>query len=126
MESILVEVITPTLSNLEMGCFGCRMFMGLSGLRSKDRGDCAEGFPADLREINERIVECINEVRSLYPNRISIRIIDALSPLGLWKLVRHKVFNLPAWIVDRQTSYSGADPNKLGALIGERINKIRS
>jgi hypothetical protein len=126
MESILVEVITPTLSNLEIGCFGCQTFMGLSGLRSKDRGVCAEDFPADLRERNERIVECINEVRSLYPDRIRIRVIDVLSPLGLWKLVRHGVCNLPVWIVDRQTSYSGADPSELGALIEERINEIRS
>jgi len=124
MENILVEVIAPTLSNLEIGCFGCRMFMGLSGLRSRDREGCTEDFPADLGEMSERIVKCISEVRSLYPDRISIRIIDVMSPLGLWKLVRHRLFNLPVWIVDRQTGYSGADPDKLGALIGERINRI--
>ena len=121
MENILVEVITPTLSNLEIGCFGCQMFTGISGLRNEDRQASVQDFPADLRERNERIVKCINEVRNLYPGRIQFRIIDALSPLGLWKLVRYRIFNLPAWIVDRQTGYTGADPDKLGALIGERI-----
>ena len=126
MGNILVELITPTLFNLEVGCFGCRTFMGLSGLRSKERESCAEDFPADLRERNERIVQCINEVGTLYPDRISIRIIDAMSPLGLWKLLRHRAHKPPVWIVDGQTSYSGSDPGELGALIGERINKTAS
>lgn len=117
MENILIEVITPTLASLEVGCSGCQMFMGLTGLRSANRRAGAREFPPGVYERNQRLIECLSELRSLYGDRIRFRIIDAMSPQGLWKLLRHRVFKLPAWIVDGQAGYSGEDPGRLSALI---------
>ncbi len=120
MESILIEVITPTLANLEIGCHGCQVFMGLSGIRSRNRKASSQEFPPGVYEGNQRIIECLNELHSLYRDRIRVRIIDALSLEGLWKQLRHRVFHLPAWIVDGHVSYSGLDPCRLSALIDQK------
>ncbi len=120
MESILIEVITPTLANLEIGCHGCQVFMGLSGIRSKNRKASEQEFPPGVFEQNQQIIECLNELRRIYSDRIRVRIIDALSLEGLWKQLRHRVFHLPAWIVDGQASYSGVNPAGVRALIDQR------
>jgi len=48
-------------------------------------------------------------------------VIEAQSPLGLWKQIRHRVFKYPAFIVDGKKTYVGFDCEELGALIDERI-----
>lgn len=61
----------------------------------------------------------------LYRHRLTIRIIEAGSPLGLWKQIRHRVFRTPAFIIDRKMTYTGWDNNALQALIDERMLSSR-
>jgi hypothetical protein len=65
----------------------------------------------------------IQELSHLYRHRLQIRVIDAQSPLGLWKQIRYKLFRFPAFIVDRKLTYIGWDPKQVEALIDERIHK---
>ncbi len=57
----------------------------------------------------------------LYRHRVRFLVIEAQSPLGLWKQIRHRVFKYPAFIVDGEKTYVGFDCGELGALIDERI-----
>jgi len=69
------------------------------------------------------ISNCISEISRLYRHRVCFKVIEAQSPLGLWKQIRHKVFKYPAFIVDGKKTYVGFDCEELGALIDQRIKE---
>ena len=59
-----------------------------------------------------------------YPNRVHLQLIDAQSPVGLWKQIRHWIFTYPAWIIDRRVAYAGWDRSALETLIETTIANI--
>ena len=123
MNTVLLEVVAPVLSGVEMGCRGCGFILGTVGLRNKYRNALAEEYPDDWKQAVGYLAEWIKEISSLYKHRIKIRVIDAQSPLGFWKQLRHRVFRFPAFIVDKKGTYIGWDSQELEALIDERIHK---
>lgn len=122
MNPILLEVVAPMLSTVEMSCRGCGSIMGYVGLRDKYRDECANEYPDDWKQAVDYVSKWINEISSLYQHRIRIRVIDAQSPLGLWKQIRYRLFRFPAFIVDRKRTYIGWDYAELESLIDERIH----
>jgi hypothetical protein len=122
MNPIHLEVVAPMLSTVEMSCRGCGSIFDYLGLRSKYRRTCANEYPDDWKEAADYLSKWIRDISSLYQHRIQIRVIDAQSPMGLWKQLRHRVFRFPAFIVDRRKTYIGWDYKELEALIDERIH----
>ena len=122
MNPILLEVVAPMLSTVEMSRRGCGFIMGYVGLRDKYRDACTNEYPDDWKQAVDYVSRWINEISSLYQHRIRIRVIDAQSPLGLWKQIRYRLFRFPAFIVDRKRTYIGWDYEELEALIDERIH----
>jgi len=123
MDPILLEVVAPMLSTMEMNCRGCGFVFGYLGLKSKYRNACTNEYPEDWKWAVGYLSEWIREVSSLYQHRIRIRVIDAQSPLGLWKQIRYKLFRFPAFIVDKKCTYIGWDFQQLESLIDERIHE---
>lgn len=121
MKPILLEVVAPMLSTVEMSCRGCGFVFGHLGLRGKYRNACANEYPDDWKQAVGCLSEWIGEVSNLYRHRIRIRVIDAQSPLGFWKQIRYRLFRFPVFIVDKKGTYIGWDPKQLEALIDERI-----
>jgi len=119
---ILLEVVAPMLSTVEISCWGCGSIMGYVGLRDKYRDACTNEYPDDWKQAVDYVSKWINEISSLYQHRIRIRVIDAQSPLGLWKQIRYRLFRFPAFIVDRKRTYIGWDYGELETLIDERIH----
>ena len=122
MNPILLEVVAPMLSTVEISCRGCGSIMGYVGLREKYRNACTNEYPDDWKQAVDYVSKWINEISSLYQHRIRIRVIDAQSPLGLWKQIRYRLFRFPAFIVDRKRTYIGWDYGELETLIDERIH----
>ena len=123
MKPILLEIVAPMLSTVEMSCRGCGLVLGHLGLRAKYRNACADEYPDDWKEAVGYLSEWILEVSRLYRHRIRIRVIDAQTPLGFWKQIRYKLFRFPAFIVDKKGTYIGWDPEELEALIDEQIHR---
>ncbi len=80
-----------------------------------------EEYPEEWKQAVSFLSEWIKEIASLYRHRIRIRVIDAQSPMGFWKQIRHRVFRFPAFIVDKKSTYMGWDSEELEALIDQRI-----
>jgi hypothetical protein len=57
----------------------------------------------------------------LYRHRVRIRIIEAQSPLGIWKQLRHRVFKFPAFIVNKRRAYVGWNHEELESLIDAEV-----
>jgi len=123
MNPIILEVVAPMLSAVEMNCRSCGFMFGYLGLTSKYRKASRNEYPEDWKEAIGYLSEWVQEISSLYRHRIRIRVIDAQSPLGFWKQIRYKIFRFPAFIVDKKRTYIGWDFQQLESLIDERIHQ---
>jgi hypothetical protein len=124
MKPILLEVIAPMLSTIEMNCRSCRLMFDTLGIGRNHRSTSANEYPDEWKQAVGFLSEWIQEMTHLYRHRIKIRIIDAQSPLGLWMQIRHRLFRFPAFVVDKKQTYIGWDTQRLEALIDERIHAI--
>ncbi len=124
MDRILIEVITPMFAHLEPGCRGCGLLLGDLGLKGQSRETSVEEYPAEWKENIDLLAGWIKEVLNRYHNRVHVQLIDAQSPIGLWKQIRHRVFTYPAWIIDNRAVYAGWDRRELESLIEMRIESV--
>jgi hypothetical protein len=123
MTPVILEVVAPMLSSVEMSCRGCGLIMDTLGIRKQDRQACAAEYPEDWKEAVEHLAAWIAEISRLYRHRILIRVIDAQSPVGLWKQIRHRVFKFPAFIVNKKKTYVGWNPGELESVIDEEVRR---
>lgn len=123
MDAVVLEVIAPMLSTVELSSRGPSFIFGYVGLKGTYRDACMMEYPDEWKLAVGCLSERLREISYLYRHRIQIHVIDAQSPLGLWKQIRHRVFRFPAFIVDKKRTYVGWDTGKLEALIDERIHQ---
>jgi hypothetical protein len=124
MSPILVEIVAPMMWTTDLSCRGCGLAFDTLGFRDKDQKACLDSYPEDWKVATDTLSSLISDIRRLYRHRIHIRIIDALSPMGIWKQLRHRVYRFPAFIVgDQRKTYVGWDCDELGAIIDEEIHK---
>ena len=124
MKPILLEVIAPMLSTIEINCRPCRFMFDTLGIGRKYRSTSANEYPEEWKQAVEDLSAWIHEMTDLYRHRLKIRIIDAQSPLGLWMQIRHRLFRFPAFVVDKKSTYIGWDTQQLEALIDARIHNF--
>jgi len=123
MNTILVEIVAPMLSALEISSRGYSLISDSLGLTGKYRSASLNEYPEDWKEATGYLTRWVEEISRLYRHRIRIDIIDAQSPIGLWKQLRYRVFRFPAFIIDREKTYIGWDYKELEAIIDGRIHK---
>lgn len=123
MRPIQIDVVIPTLTSLELGCTGCAVMMDQTGLSGQHRESCSDEFPEEWKQDRAKLGELVENLRKLYKHRIHIRIIDAQSPMGLWKKIRHRFRSMPAFIVDRSYVCTGWDCEQLETIIDSRIQE---
>lgn len=121
MRSVLVEIVAPMMTAESPRSFGASLVMGSLGLLKKGRQAACSEYPPDWKEALETLTAWVGDITRLYRHTVRIRLIDAQSPLGFWKQLRHRVFRFPAFIVDGKSTYVGWDPKELEALIDERL-----
>ena len=122
MNFILLEVIAPMLSTVEMNCRPCRFMFDTVGIGRSYRRSSTNEYPEDWKQAVAHLSDWIHTISNLYRHRLKIKVIDAQSPLGLWMQLRHRLFRFPAFIVDKKRTYIGWDTQQLEALIDERIH----
>jgi hypothetical protein len=123
MTPVLLEIVAPMLSSLGFGCRGCGTVTRQLGLQKSIHDAACDEYPEHWKEAAARIAEWVQELRRLYKHRIQIKLIDAQSPLGLWKQIRHGVFTLPAFIVDRKCACTGWETGHVESLIDQRLRE---
>jgi len=122
VDPIQLEIVAPMLSTLEIGGRGSSFIFGYLGLKRKYRDFSVNEYPDDWKYAVDYLSEWIREIYSLYRHRIRIQVIDAQSPLGVWKQIRYRLFRFPAFIVNKKRTYIGWDYKELEALIDECIH----
>jgi len=123
MNTILVEIVAPMLSTMELGSRGYGLVSDSLGLTRRYRSASVNEYPDDWKDAIDYLTQWVEQIVRLYRHRVRIAIIDAQSPVGLWKQLRHRVFRFPAFIVDRKKTYIGWDYQELEAIIDGRIHQ---
>ncbi len=121
MNPIRVDVVIPTLTALGYECKVCALVSHQLDLHKKYLQDCRDDYPEDLKQENVLLIHYINTLKQLYKHRICFRIIDAHSPMGLFKQLIHWPSKLPIFIVDKKVVCVGWKIDELEKIIDQRI-----
>ncbi|MFQ6079697.1 MAG: hypothetical protein ACE5NJ_11275 [Thermodesulfobacteriota bacterium] len=121
VKPIKVEVINLMLTVQTEECKNCRLIFEETDMKRKFADKEMNEYPEDVKEDVVRLSNWIRELAHLYSHRIQIKVIDALSPLGVYKTVRHRIREFPTFIIDRREKYSGWDKEALGEILNTRL-----
>lgn len=120
MKPIAVEVVSKVLTSYAQ-CGRCSLVFDRTDIQEKVRIMDMKEYPEDLREELARLSEWLRELLHLYKHRITIRIINAQSLLGIYKAIRHRISRYPCFIVGHRDTYAGWDRERLEAIIDAHI-----
>jgi hypothetical protein len=124
MTPVMIEVVAPMFMSFQLHARGFGTILRQLGLQRDLLDDPSNQYPEDWKEALTILSRWMGEISSLYRHRVRILLIDALSPLGLWKQIRYGLHRFPAFIVDRKSTYVGWDAETLESLIDERIRQL--
>jgi hypothetical protein len=89
-------------------CMHCEFVWGAAGVgRAIHAEQRASSLPSDLAEQYDRIGQWVQGLVERHGAKLDLRIVDAASPEGLFKALRHRLWRFPAVIVDGK-AYSGS------------------
>ena len=120
MKPVTIEVVSHLLTTYSH-CARCGLMFRESGLEGEVTSRDREEYPRDLQEEFLKLSEWICELSRLYRHRIRIRLIDAKSPLGIYKSLMHRFRIYPTFIIEKKEVYSGWDQKELECLVDLRI-----
>ena len=120
MKPLTVEVVSNLITVLG-GCSRCELLFKEAGVNAGARHEDAAGYPAEMQEELARLSDWLGELSRLYRHRIRILLIDAKSPLGLYKSLLHRIRRYPTFIIDKKEVYSGWDRSRIEALLDTRM-----
>jgi glutaredoxin len=102
VEEVTVEIIT--LNPIMIGhCEHCEILMKGFGIDYKVRQ--LEEYPKEVLELSAKITEFIRAISRRFYARVII--IEALTPLGLYKMIRYRSGKLPVIVVNGRKISSG-------------------
>jgi hypothetical protein len=123
MKPIQLEIVARVVTFFDH-CRRCQILFDQSGLDEKIHQKEMEEYPPDLKEEYLKLSDWIRELTQLYKHRLLIRVIDAQSPLGIYKSLRHRFRTYPAFIVERKEAYTGWDKSQLESLLDKYIQNF--
>ena len=116
-----VEVLSKMLGVQTEECKNCRLVFEEVGLKSKFHNQEINQYPDDIKAEVLRLSDWIRDLVQRYPNNVQFKIIDAMTPLGVYKILRHRIRKLPGFIIEHRKTYSGWDSKTLEALINQHL-----
>jgi len=121
MKPLTVEVVSNLITGFG-GCSRCELVLNEAGVNTRAAScqDMAD-YPAELKEELARLGDWLSELCQLYRHRISIRLIDAKSPFGLYKSLLHRIRHYPTFIIEKKTVYSGWDKKRIEEMLDTHI-----
>jgi hypothetical protein len=121
IKPLRVEVVSKMLAVQTEECKNCRLIFEEVGLKSKFHNQEINQYPNDIKEEVLRLSDWIRELVRRYPNNVQFKIIDAMTPLGLYKMLRHRIRKFPGFIIAHRKTYSGWDTKRLEAIINQHL-----
>ena len=124
MKPLTVEVVSH-LATAFGNCAHCELVMNEARVKTLARDQDMADYPADLQEEMAKLSDWLGELYRLYRHRIRIRLIDAQSPLGIYKTLIYHIRRYPAFIIEQKDVYSGWDRSRIEELLDARMKAVR-
>ncbi len=125
MKPLTVEVVS-NLITVFGGCPRCELVFKEAGVNTGTRHEDMADYPAEMREELAKLSDWLSELSYLYRHRIRILLIDAKSPLGLYKSLLHRIRRYPTFIIEKKEVYCGWDRSRIEALLDARMKASMS
>jgi hypothetical protein len=122
MKPITVEIVTNMLTVLGH-CQSCQLVFNQAGVEKEVHQETLDDYPKELKEEFQQLSDWIGELVRLYRHRISVRVIDAKSWMGIYKALRHRFRKYPAFIVGKKEVMAGWDREKLSDILDAHIQR---
>ncbi len=122
MKPILLEIVTRVITSFGQ-CRRCKILFDQAGFGQKFHQKEMDEYPQDLIEDYTKLSDWIRELNRLYKHRLSIKLIDAPSPIGIYKSLRYRIRTYPTFIVEGKETYAGWDKSQLEGLLDKYIQK---
>jgi hypothetical protein len=122
MKPILLEIVTHVMTSFDH-CRRCKVLFDQAGFDQKLHQKEMDEYPPDLKEELTKLSDWIRELNRLYKHRLSIKLIEAPSPLGVYKSLRYRIRTYPTFIVEGKETYAGWDKGQLEGLLDKYIHK---
>ena len=120
MKPILLEIVTKVITSFDQ-CRRCKILFDQAGFDQKFHQKEMDEYPPDLKEEYTKLSDWIRELNRLYKHRLSIKLIDVQSPLGIYKSLRYRIRTYPTFIVEGKETYAGWDKSQLESLLDKYI-----
>jgi hypothetical protein len=120
MKPIVLEIVTKVITSFGQ-CRRCKILFDEAGFDQKVHQKEMDEYPADLKEEYTKLSDWIRELNGLYKHRLSIKLIDVQSPLGIYKSLRYRIRTYPTFIVEGKETYVGWDKSQLEGLLDKYI-----
>lgn len=121
MEPKVLEIVSRVLTTFDH-CSHCETIFDAAGVNVKFHKRDFEEYPQDLQEEFSKLSDWIRELHRSYNQRLRITLIDAQSPAGILKSLRHFIREYPAFIMDGKKIYSGWDQNQLQEQLDKHLS----
>jgi hypothetical protein len=123
MTPVEIDIVFPLLVGEAFTCRKCAPLFDQLDIHKNYQQACSNEYPDDWKQDAQKLSQWIENASGLYKHRIQIRLIDAFSPLGIWKKIWHRLSEMPAFIVDNKSTHTGWNTDRLETLIDERIRE---
>lgn len=120
MRPILLEIVAKLITTFGH-CRHYEILFDKASLGQKFHQKEMDEYPSDIKEEFIQLSAWIRELSRLYKHRLTIKLIDAQSLLGIYKSLRHRIRTYPAFIVERKEIYFGWDKNQLEDLLDKYV-----
>ncbi len=121
MTRVSLEVVVPPFWEAGVGCRTCRTFMEQAGLATQSG---REEYPEELLSMARNLSHWLDGIQANYPQVLKVELVDGLSPLGIWKQLRHRLRPLPGFILNGVRVCCGWDLGKAESLIRDRMRDL--
>lgn len=81
-------------------------------VHTQEINEYPEEFKADYLQLSD----WIRKTRKTYGERVVVRLVDAQSLLGMWKVLRHRIRRFPTFFVDGAERIVGWEGDPDGAV----------
>lgn len=115
-----LEIVAPTLTDF-YHCLHCETVFAEAGVGRLVHNQQINEYPEEFKAEYLRLCDWVRRAGGRYAGRLHVRIVDAQSPEGFWKTLRHRARTYPLFLLDGRRIAVGWAEAPVEAILEERV-----